>query len=98
MTQALSAKTAGDLQPMFSDLPGGSPIRLTLPAPRYQPRPLVAQTGPGKLLESVNNRERAIRFLWIAFFVGWFFLDVPFLAIFVPIIATAILRGQRRQR
>lgn len=109
LTTALSAKTASDLDPLFSDLPGPRPGQAVAPAadfkaPPWQPTAAVTPSRPTHLPQHPSwNRGLAtisavmwpITILLITFVLGW---DNFWWLVFVPIVISSVLGADHQNR
>lgn len=100
MSLAMEAKTHADLRPLFTDLPDSrfnAPISFSQP-PAYQPQPLAQTRSASPATWSSKDKAGVIQVVWIGFFVGWLVLHiVPFPAILIPLIVSAVLGGKGRR-
>jgi hypothetical protein len=106
VTAALSARTAADLEPLFSDLPAPRPgqdvaVPGSTPWPAYQPAGTPA-AAPATLAPMPDNKlanllAAASAVAWVLFILNWAIGPGLWWLVFVPILLSSLAGKQRQE-
>lgn len=106
VTAALSARTAADLEPLFSDLPAPRPgqdvaVPGSTPWPAYQP-PGSAAAPPTTLAPMPDNKvanllAAASGVAWVLFILNWAIGPGWWWLVFLPILLSSLAGKQRQE-
>ncbi len=103
---ALSARTAADLEPLFSDLPAPKPgqdlaVPGSTPWPAYQP-PGTPTAAPAALAPMPDNKlanalAAASAVAWVLFILNWAVGPGLWWLVFLPILLSSLAGKQRQE-
>lgn len=106
VTAALSARTAADLEPLFSDLPAPKPgqdvaVAGSTPWPAYQP-PGTPTAAPATLAPMPDNKlanalAAASGIAWVLFILNWAIGPGWWWLVFLPILLSSLAGKQRQE-